>query len=445
MHMLRRHAHPRGRAAPLVGSLAVAALALVALLGATAAPVAAYDGGPVAAWARRHAEPLATVDPAAPIDYLAPLRRSIGAARVVGLGESTHGAAEEITLKHRALRFLVEELGFRSVAWEEDWTTGVAINDYIAGGDGDLDELMGRMSPQYQFRQVADVLRWLRAFNAGRADKVQSVGVEYYFTGRSAYDAVEGDVARNAPQRLAELRQHLEPLRPTSPDPFDHIAAYRARADKQPSIDHAHAVFDLVASIDADDRAHALALHDARQIVSFHEHYRLPLAENVVYRDARAAEALHWWEDLTGDRVAYWAASAHTAVAPELRLTQAGGPDLRYPSVGSYLHRWYGDGYRSIGFTFDHGTVSVGGAETATLERPEAQWFEHPLGEVGHDPFLLDLRERAPRPVRRWLDRPVTTRGLPDAGPGAVIGGGSLGQWFDVGAHRQTVSAASPA
>ena len=41
-------------------------------------------------------------------------------ASVVGLGESAHGAAEELTLKHRTLRLLVEDMGFRSVAWEED-------------------------------------------------------------------------------------------------------------------------------------------------------------------------------------------------------------------------------------------------------------------------------------------------------------------------------------
>ena len=78
--------------------------------------------------------PLATVEPAASMDDLAPLRESVGDAVVVGLGESVHGAAEETTLKHRLLRFLVEELGFRSVAWEEDWTSGIAVNEYIAGG-----------------------------------------------------------------------------------------------------------------------------------------------------------------------------------------------------------------------------------------------------------------------------------------------------------------------
>lgn len=425
--------------------LLIAAVIVVALVSGTAAAAPKNDAGEVTTWARQNADPVATADPAAPLDDLAPLRRSIGDASIVGLGESTHGATDELTLKHRTVRLLVEQLGFRSIAWEEDWTTGVEINDYISSG-GDLAELMSSMSPQYQSNEVADVLRWLRAFNAGRSDKVRFVGVEYYFTRTPAYDAVESYVAATAPDRLAELRENLVPVRPTSSDPFAHIEWYTNVEDKQPYIDHARAVYELLDSLPrtARDRAHSLALHNARQIVSFYEHYSLPLTENVVYRDARAAENLRWWRQYTGDRIVYWAASAHTANAPELRIAQPPGPDLRFPSAGSYLRQWYGDGYLSIGFTLDHGTVSLGAGETIVLPPPSADWFEHPLGEVDYDQFSLDLRQPGPAPVRRWLQDPTRTRGLPDAGPASYIDGGSLAQWFDVIVHRQEVTPATP-
>lgn len=51
-------------------------------------------------WIERNAVPLAIADPAAPLGDLASLRRSIGNAAIVGLGESVHGTAEETTLKH---------------------------------------------------------------------------------------------------------------------------------------------------------------------------------------------------------------------------------------------------------------------------------------------------------------------------------------------------------
>src|SRR5919107_3248235 len=101
------------------GRLVAAAVGAVVLVTGTATGAGAAAAPPVAGWAQRHAVRLTTVDPAAPLDDLAFVRRSVGRAQVVGLGESVHGAAEEETLKHRLLRFLVERMGFRSVAWEE--------------------------------------------------------------------------------------------------------------------------------------------------------------------------------------------------------------------------------------------------------------------------------------------------------------------------------------
>jgi erythromycin esterase-like protein len=413
---------------------------------AGARPTAA-SAGAVSAWAARHAHPLASTDPGAPLRDLAPLRRSIGAARIVALGEAPHGAAEETTLKHRTLRLLVERVGVRTVAWEEDWTTGVEIDAYIHGAPQDLAQLTARMSPQYQTQEVAGVLAWLRRFNAGRRDQVSFFGVEYYFTRRLAYDTVERYVAATAPRRLGELRRHLTPLRPPpGDDPFEHIDDYSRVEDKRPYLDDAHAVHDLVARLPhhLGERAHAIALHAATQIVSWHEHYAMTEAANTVYREARAADSLRWWQQLTGTRTAYWAASAHTANAPDLRIVRPGGTDLRFASAGSYLRRWYGDGYRSIGFTVDHGTVGTGPGQTVDLAPPAPGWFEAPLGAVPYAAFTLDLHTRpVPGPVRHWLHDPVVTRGLPDAGPASVIDGGTLAEWFDVLVDTRTVHPAT--
>src|SRR5215218_1809460 len=302
---------------------------------------------------------------------------------------------------------------------------------------------------RWQSRQVAQVLAWLRDYNTGRADKVRFVGVEYYLLRALAYDAVEAYVARTAPQRLAELRRHLRVIRPATADMFAYIQWYLGVADKEPYLAHARRVYQLVKGLPhrPGDRAHALALHHARQIVSFYEHYSLPqppASDSLVYRDAHAAQNLRWWRRYSGDKVAYWGASAHTANAPRLRIVVPPGPDWRYATAGSYLRRWYGPRYRSIGFTFDHGTVSLGPGATVTLPPPAPGWFEQPLGKVGLDQFALDLHTPAPAPVRRWLQAPIKTRGFPDAGPDSYMAGGSRAQWFDVIVHRQELTPAQP-
>jgi erythromycin esterase len=303
---------------------------------------------------------------------------------------------------------------------------------------------MRQMSPQWQTREVADVLLWLRRFNEGRADKVQFFGVEYYLTGQLAYDALDGYVARTAPERLDEVRRHLQAIRPPTPNIFEYIEQLAQVADKAPYLDHARQVQALVESIPhpAEDDDHAIATHHARQIVSFYEHNSMSFADGLVYRDQHAAENVAWWRDLTGDRIAYWAASAHTANAADLRIAVPPQPDLRYASAGSYLRQRFGERYLSIGFTFDHGTVALGPGQTAPMPPPPTEWFEQPLGDVPDDQFALDLRRRAPQPVQRWRDGPLVTRGLADAGPASYISGASLAEWFDVIVHRQTVTAA---
>ena len=406
----------------------------------------ATSSRPVTAWATRRADPLATVDPDAPLDDLAPLRRSVADAPIVGLGESIHGAAEELLLKHRVLRFMVEEMGFRTVAWEEDWTTGREINAYISGASDDLDDVVPEMSPQWRWREVIDVLEWLREFNTGRDDKVRFVGVEHYFTRRLAYDEIADYVARTAPEHLGEVTQHLSVIEPSTDDEFEHIRWYSGRGDKERFIGHARALHELIAGLPhgCGDEEHAIVQHHARQIVSFYEHYALPFDDQHAFRDAQAAENVRWWHELTGDRIVYWAASAHTADVSDLRIVQPDG-DMRFPTAGSHLRGWYGTDYVSIGVTFDHGVVSPGPDATADMPPPATGWFERPLGDVPLDQFLLDLRGRAPRPVRAWLERPLVTRGLADSGPDGSITGGTLAEAFDVVIHRQRVTPAKPA
>ncbi|HEY7488106.1 MAG TPA: erythromycin esterase family protein [Streptosporangiaceae bacterium] len=433
------------RASRLALRVAAPAVGVVAVLAGTYTAIA-QTREPVTDWARRNAVPLRTVDPQAPLDDVAALRGSIGDAAIVGLGESTHGAAEEEQLKLRTLRFLVEQLGYRTIAWEDDWTTGLKLDEYIRTGKGNLGTLVAQMSPQWPSREVADVLRWLRDYNAGHADKVRFFGVESYLTGQLAYDEVKAYVAKVDPRRLSELRSHLRVIRPPTADIFKYIGDFLKVDDKQSYVRHAREVRALVERLPhrPGDRGHAVALHNADQIVSFYEYYTMSEAGQFVYRDAYEARNLAWWRTFSGDKIVFWAASPHIANAPQLRITRQSQPDMRFASAGSYLRRWYGERYRAIGYTFDHGAISGGPGVAVPMPPPRQEWFEQPLGKVGLDQFALDLRRPAPPPVRTWLTAPIKTRGLPNEGPDAYMSGGTLAQWFDIVVHRQEVTPTQP-
>jgi erythromycin esterase len=401
---------------------------------------------PVSRWVEHRGDALRSVDPAAPDADLTPLRQSVGQARVVGLGEAAHRLAEVTTLKHRALQYLVRRMGFRSVAWEEDWSLGTQINDYVLGRRDDRDALVGQMSrTAWRTREVADVLAWLRAWNDTHRDKVRFFGVEYFATRPFAYDRVEDYVRTTSPDLFPQAQEHVAFLQPYTDNMGEYLEWFREKVDdKQAYVRRAEILHDLVASVPhrPGERDHALAQHATRQIRAFYTAFTLP--DNYAFRDARAAENLRWWEQISGDRVVYWAAAAHTADVPDLTITLPPYPDARFASAGSYLRNWYGRSYVSVGFTFDHGAIDATPGNPVDLPGPLPEWFEYPLGNVDDSQFLYDVGRRAPRQVRNWLDDLMVTRGAPEAGHASTMSGGAPGEWFDVIVHRQRVTPATP-
>ena len=112
-----------------------------------------------------HAIPLATLDPAAPLDDLEPLADLLRGARVVAVGESAHFLREYTVLRHRLLRFLVERGGFTAFGLESGFSEGRTVDAWVSGGPGDLEAvsrtgITNRMGHGAELRKQ---LRWIRA------------------------------------------------------------------------------------------------------------------------------------------------------------------------------------------------------------------------------------------------------------------------------------------
>src|SRR5699024_8305342 len=128
-------------------------------------------------WITGAAHQLDTTDPAAPLTDLEPLRETVGDAAVVGLARGAHGAREFSRLTHRVLRFLVERLGFRSLAIEADVRTGSAVDSWLRTGRGDLASLLRNDYSWWRTSEFVEVLHWMRDYNEHhRRDPVRVVG-----------------------------------------------------------------------------------------------------------------------------------------------------------------------------------------------------------------------------------------------------------------------------
>lgn len=120
-------------------------------------------------WLAEHAAPLSTVEAGHGFDDMQPLKAMVGDARVVALGEGTHGTREYFQAKHRLLEFLATEMGFRLFSIEANMPEAYALNDYVQGAPGDVEKLIGGMYFwTWNTEEVRDMVEWMRAFNARR-------------------------------------------------------------------------------------------------------------------------------------------------------------------------------------------------------------------------------------------------------------------------------------
>ena len=95
-------------------------------------------------WVRSRAIPLATVEPRHGWADLEALRSIVGDARILSLGEATHGTREFFKLKHRILEFCVAELGFTTFIIEAPFAESLAVNAYVREGVGNAAEALAR-------------------------------------------------------------------------------------------------------------------------------------------------------------------------------------------------------------------------------------------------------------------------------------------------------------
>jgi erythromycin esterase len=424
--------------------LAAGATAGAAVLGVPQPATASTPAGPpLMGWITRHAQQLATSDAdAAGFDDLRSLRGMVRDAGIVGLGESTHGGHEQFTLKHRLVRYLVEQMGFRSLLLEEDWTKGLEINDYLLHGTGDPRRLLTDAGPPWRTEEILDLLVWIRARNQSHpADPVRFAGADIVAVRASAYDAVTAYVARVAPDHLEQLHAHYAIIRPVG-DIGAYIAFYLQQPDKQLFVDHARQAYQLVAGLPPDP-GRPLALQHSQAIVGFYVYYS---TGSVAVRDRHMAQTVTFWRRYAGDRVIYWASNVHTAVARPLTISYPPFPPATEDTAGGLLRARYGRAYLSAGMSFDHGTVNAGyPLQAYPVPSPPAYFVDAALAAGGIGDYLLDLRTAAPASVRRWLRAPAVMRVIGPAYDPANdtayhMSGSGLGDWFDLVIHQQLLT-----
>ncbi len=374
----------------------------------------------VVAYIGKQGIPLVSAEAGKGWDDLAPIGKLIGNARIVALGEATHGTREFFQLKHRLLEYLVARQGFTVFAIEANQPECRAINDYVLHGKGNArDALAGIYFWTWNTEEVLAMIEWMRAWNADPAhgSKVQFTGFDMQ-TSTVAHASVTAFLEKVAPAEAAAL---LAPLAP--------LAGMRAMAavGKATPDERGKLTAGLAALAGAFDRNRkawtaagggAAAYADARHDLTILEQATAMYTADgqgtggFDARDRAMADNVGWLLEQTRAKIVVWAHNGH--IANTLSA---------FTNMGNHLRKRYQQAYVNFGFVFGEGSF-----QALDFTRPSRALAEHTLGSppesnasvafarTGKPLLVLDLRALPRRGVvRDWFAAPHPVR---DTGAG---------------------------
>lgn len=323
----------------------------------------------------------------------------VGDARIVALGEATHGTAEFFRMKHRLFEYLVEKKGFTVLAFEANWPGDVEFLDrHIKTGTGSAHPAPGA----WRTEEVRDLIEWMRAYNSapGRAKMLSFSGFNIHGSEPATQCVIEA-FGRLGTSEAEIVRRHYAGTRVL---PF----FYGLPDDERERL-RANAAAAL-ARVESQREALLRILTPA-------EYRRVRQCATVVVqatlemREQAMAENIKWLAEVAfpDEKIVLWAHNFHVTAAPHQ-------PGL--VPMGHYLRQAFGDRMRLLGFAFDRGEFrvfergkSAPGPIKVVAAAPHSA--EAVLRSAGLPRFILDLRSvPAEGPLGTWLARPQLLRNL---------------------------------
>jgi protein-L-isoaspartate(D-aspartate) O-methyltransferase len=340
----------------------------------------------------------------------APLLQRIGDARIVLIGEATHGTSEFYSLRADITRELIEKKGFDFVAIEGDWPDAARIDHYVRHFEYKPSEWTAfARFPTWMWRnrEVRAFVDWLREHNkhVPAGQRVAFHGLDLY----SLYDSIRSilkyldDVD---PETARIARERYGCLTPWQADP----AAYGHAA-----ISGTYQVCENpVAAMlkELQGKRQAYAEHDGERFLDMTQNAQLVANAEKYYRTmyygSRASWNLrdrHMFATLKSlldhhgpsSKAVVWAHNSHLGNAEATEMFARGEINL-----GHLCRNEFGDAIYAIGFGTNTGTVAAASEWGAPMEVKEVRpaivkSYERLCHDTDKENFLLPLRN-FPRP-----------------------------------------------
>lgn len=346
---------------------------------------------------------------------MTPLLDRIGDARVVLLGESTHGTAEFHEMRARITRELIEKKGFTIVAIEADWPDAAQVDRYVRGVESEspIQKSFTRF-PTWMWanREFSDFVESLRSLNAAGATlpDARVYGLDLY----SLFHSIE-TVLRHLdevdPETAAVARRRYGCLTPWQKDPAAYGAATLTGRYRECEKEVVAMLRDLldkrIADAFPDEGRFLDAIQNARLVANAEHYYRsmyYGARESWNLRDRHMFDTLQIVLGRHGpdSKAVVWGHNSHIGDAGATEMGVSGERN-----VGMLCRETHGRDAYLVGFGTDRGAVAAASEwdqpmEVKTVRPAREDSYEHLCRQGEMDRFFLPLRD-APEKLRTAL------------------------------------------
>ena len=293
---------------------------------------------------------------------------AIGDAKIVMIGEASHGTSEFYTIRAELSKLLIEEKGFQLIAVEGDWPSAQAINRYVKGysveGETARDVLVKAFHrwPTWMWanEEVATFTEWLKEFNKNREEKIGFYGIDLYSLFESIDEVLK--FLSNNPGHQVDLEHAKKAF--TCFEPYNRNHEHYAISTVQFSDECINEVTDLLRSLRdhkehyPDDQEEDLnVVMNALVAKNAESYYREMLSDEKSWntRDYHMVEAIHELRKYYGEetKIIIWEHNTHIGDASETSMKNE-----QLINVGQVLREQCGkENTYAIGFGTYEGTV----------------------------------------------------------------------------------------
>jgi erythromycin esterase-like protein len=370
---------------------------------------------------RRHAEPLPDIDDPA----FGALFDRYGDARVVLIGEASHGTSEFYRARAAITRRLIERHGFNIVAAEADWPDARQIDRHVRQHQPATwrhDAFQRFPTWMWRNREVAAFTDWLRAHNERlpAEAKVEFRGLDVYSLSASMV-AVLDYLDRTDPEAAREARRRYGCLTPWHDEPsrYGHSVLYGQKDSCEDAVlEQLHALLAQRLEYESQDGETFFdAAQNARVVRAAEQYYRIMYrggAESWNLRDRHMFDSLQALLEHRGAnaRAVVWAHNSHIGNAAATAMGWSGEFN-----IGELSRVAWGREAVLIGMGTDRGEVAAADDWDEPMKvmqvrpsRPDS--WEQAFLQAGLPASLTDWRAGQRGELREALAEPRLERAI---------------------------------